>query len=583
MKLAKPLPLLPFVILLIVSSAHAQRRRNVEPDVVVLDDTGGSGKKATANSDGVTVVDVSADGEENGNFESEDGEDIEDDDDDDDEDIEDDDEGGGDEDGEIFDDPELGDGEFDDEEEAFDGISNGWMEYAARVMTHISRDNDREDVLGTVHTASIGVEHEASEYTRYAIAVRGRFDFGQRQNNVLSDPPQRYSFDIVPISAYIDHTVADGLHLRGGYQVIATGRFDVFESANPLGVKDMRSGPLTPPGMTDIGQLAARLDFEPQPWMGVQLYFVPLFEPHKVNLVGTDYALLAIAEMDMADNESKDIGEIEAKMGGRSSLSTSSMDTARNSGPTADFRHPQALARVEIRSPTAELAITAATTIAKIPVIEVSREFYAYINADNPSSKMKADAANGRPLEATYNRYYVAAADVATDVGPTQVGFQAAVDINKTMNAVRPNERPLAGTTNLLHFAARMEWIEDEVATIIGEGFYMKTTSGPADDRRAWFGFSTAGTLMGIGGIVQITKFDPINIELGGTYIGFESPETILLTPRVSYEYSDNLILEAGAVIIEGKAPAELGTPNTAIGGVYSTTDQVFVGFKYLQ
>jgi hypothetical protein len=57
------------------------------------------------------------------------------------------------------------------------------------------------------------------------------------------------------------------------------------------------------------------------------------------------------------------------------------------------------------------------------------------------------------------------------------------------------------------------------------------------------------------------------------------TPQTLVIAPRVLYKVIDALELELGALIIEGPAPPLAVTPRIAVGTMYDTIDQIYVGF----
>jgi hypothetical protein len=56
---------------------------------------------------------------------------------------------------------------------------------------------------------------------------------------------------------------------------------------------------------------------------------------------------------------------------------------------------------------------------------------------------------------------------------------------------------------------------------------------------------------------------------------------TVLVAPRVAYEIFSGFEVELGSIIIEGPPPPLNLTPQIALGTLYDTTDQVFVGLSY--
>ena len=56
---------------------------------------------------------------------------------------------------------------------------------------------------------------------------------------------------------------------------------------------------------------------------------------------------------------------------------------------------------------------------------------------------------------------------------------------------------------------------------------------------------------------------------------------TWVLVPRLAYQLFDGLEIEFGSIFVEGPPPPMNVTPHVAVGTLYDTTDQVFVGLSY--
>ena len=69
-----------------------------------------------------------------------------------------------------------------------------------------------------------------------------------------------------------------------------------------------------------------------------------------------------------------------------------------------------------------------------------------------------------------------------------------------------------------------------------------------------------------------------LRVELGVLAM---TPQTLIIAPRVLYRVIDAMELELGALIVEGPAPPIAVTPRIAVGTMYDTIDQIYVGFVY--
>ena len=57
---------------------------------------------------------------------------------------------------------------------------------------------------------------------------------------------------------------------------------------------------------------------------------------------------------------------------------------------------------------------------------------------------------------------------------------------------------------------------------------------------------------------------------------------SLILSPRLEYAIAQNLFVELGAILIEGRGGDTIGDPNATAGGIYDGTDQVFTGVRWM-
>jgi hypothetical protein len=479
-------------------------------------------------------------------------------------------------------DPELQEGDLSTRSEATCAECNPAevsFEYRNRLAVDVAFDAVREDIIDDTQIVNFGIDYKSTEATRYALALRVRHNVASRRGNGAGDELMRYALDVIPVSAYLDQTLGDGLTARVGYQVTPLGRMDVFSATNMLAVYDLRSGPVTMPGGADVGQLALRVDYSAGYSWAFQAYLVPFFQPHIADLVGSDHALLAVGDEELVRNPNQFLIDAENNPG-RSSLVNLSSDAGQELGPPADILHPQGAVRLTTRGSAGEAALTLGTALEHLPAIEFSQPFFEYMQRPTP---LDAQTAFGTaPIELKYGRYYLASVDAATDVGPFQIGVEAAYMKDRTLLAAVTDRAPKAEQSDAVHGALSAEYIEEDAWIVSTEGFFAYALEEPrarASDPapRAWYGLTPDRTLQGVAGMVRYMN-DPFSVELAGVWF---TGKTVVVAPRIEWQATDPIALEPHLAFVDGEPVPALGSPEVAVGGVYAETDLVFVGLRY--
>src|SRR5262245_31722891 len=170
------------------------------------------------------------------------------------------------------------------------------LELHSRTGVDTAWENEREEVIESTQLASFEAVYYRSEDLRFDVGLRVRHFFARRERDTADGEAERYELDVLPIAAYADATVADGIHLRAGYQTVSLGRFDFWSASNFLPVLDLRNGLTTLPEALEIAQPAARLDLDVSSRLTLQAIYLPFFQPHLVSIAGSDYAILALLE-----------------------------------------------------------------------------------------------------------------------------------------------------------------------------------------------------------------------------------------------------------------------------------------------
>lgn len=422
-----------------------------------------------------------------------------------------------------------------------------------------------QDVVEGTTVGVLEAQQRLSKAVLVSVGLRARHDFATRR-----DGNPREELDVEPVSGFVDARVADGLHVRAGYQIVTLGRFDLFSATNFLAVNDLRNGPFTMPDASAIAQPALRVDYDPTSAVSLQAYYLPFFEPDVVALYGTNYALLS--PFDRVSPGAQPTATAPSPILSRSAIASTSTSALSTLGPSPDFSRPQGSLRALLHGAAGELAATIGTALERLPAVNSS------LSANTPILD--------------YGRFYVASIDGATDVGPAQVGFEAAFMKNRTVATVGTQTTngvtgPAFGQqkADLVQFGLRAEYADGDVVGVGGEAFIAAALKSPNPNLNlangAYLFFDHLGSTyfsqgVAVGGYYAPEK-TPLRFELGGV---LATGPSVLVFPRIQWEALTRFYLELGAGFVTGRG--SILSPNPTFGGAYGNIGQVFTGIRYI-
>lgn len=452
-----------------------------------------------------------------------------------------------------------------------------------------------EDVFEETTIGVVEAQQRASDDVFYSVGIRGRHADGWRQ-----DGKSHYSLDAVPVSGFVDARVADGMHLRAGYQVTQLGRFDLFSATNFLAVYDLRSGPVTMPDASAVAQPALRFDVDRIPGLTIQAYYVPFFQPNIVDVYGTDYALLSGIDRELDRSLNPARASLERELNGRSGVLRASNGIFGAFTPEPNLATPQGALRATLHGTAGELSATVGTALEHLPTPRIGTGAQIFGNT------LPAFGAD-------YGRFWVASIDGATDIGPVQVGFEGAFMKDRTLGATRDSLPPGASTltpstdcqqktptnpdacpfsrpgrTDMAQGGLRAEFVQGTEWAVGLESFVAVALEQPSQQGILGTRKLTWGTLeqgrywKGVAGAVSWSpEKTGLRFDLAG--IAFSGPSYAIL-PRAEWEAFTRVYFELGAVFVEGpwKGAYTTAAPNISIGGFFSDVDQVFMGIRWM-
>lgn len=447
---------------------------------------------------------------------------------------------------------------------------------------------ERQDIVEGTTIGIFEVEQRRSDELLYSVGLRFRHAFAKPREGTPG-----YDLDVAPVSAFADLTPTPGFHVRAGYQVINMGRFDSFTQTNFLAVADLRSGPVTMPEAANIAQPAIRIDVDAIEGLTIQAFYIPFFQPHLYPVYGSNYAAIDRIAALSDDPNARNLREQLDQAVVRSKLSRATTNFAQAFAPAPDFLRPQGALRITHTGPSGELAITVGTAIDRLP-----SSFQVVPRTDANNQLLFPE------IRVNHDRFWVASVDGALDVGPFQLGAEAAYVKDRTLTAIGTlNDLPgdgevryptITGKADLVHGGLRAELVEVDGWSGAIETFVIVATRGPDETvpqypnepgrswlrEPRWFGMENGRLQRGIAGGVQFApEASGVRLELGG--VAFTGP-SYLIAPRVEWEALTRFYLELGAVFVGGPRPGGPGSPNVSIAGLFSDIDQVYTGVRWL-
>lgn len=451
----------------------------------------------------------------------------------------------------------------------------------SRLGMDTRRGDPREETWEGTTIASLEASVRRSETLRFALGVRLRHHVSSLSHAVPDAAAERLELDAVPTAGYVDMKLAAGVHVQLGYQQVQLGRFDLVSASDVLSIVDVRDGPATLPEAFEVGQLAARVDYDPVGWLSLRGLYIPFFTPFVMSVAESDYGL--------APQRQRDI-DAELSMPGAArwlsqNLSRADRERFAQTGlavfaPEPNLGSQQAALRATMHGTLGELSMTAATALEKLPALYLSNEAIAYLRDQTTPEVAEAFETAVRPIHIQYNRFALLSLDGAMDVPPLSIGFEAAYMFNRTLytlgSGVYPGTLPLPDTSDIVQVGLRAEYIAGTELGVTAELFGAYTMRTPRDVTRGWMFFESGRYLAGVAAAAGWAPDFGLKLELG---LLIMTGPSLVLAPRVGYRLLDVLELEVGAIVIEGPPPPLAVTPRIAVGTLYDTVDQVFAGF----
>jgi hypothetical protein len=463
-------------------------------------------------------------------------------------------------------------------------VSEARLGVHSRLSLDYLHSDAREETWENTTIATIEANVRRSERLRFVVGVRARYHVSLLSQDLPDEAAQRVEIDAAPIAGYLDLKLADGANLQIGYQPVHLGRFELVSATDVLSVGDFRDGPATVPEAVDVAQLAVRLDYDPTGSLSFRVLYVPFFTPHIISVSESDYALFRVTEAQVAAGFAT-LGLNDGVLA--SNLSRADRERLAESGlaafaPEANLGSQQAALRATLHGALGELSFSAATALEHMPAFYFSPEAIDYIRDPRTVEVAERFQRATRPIRVGYGRFGLLALDGSLDISPLSLGFEAAYMLHRTLytlgTGAYPDSLPLPDTTDVVQVGARLEYVRGSQFLSTIEGFAAFAMSTPQNANRSWVFLESGRYIAGVVAAAAWQSDFGLRISLGAVAMtGF----TLIFAPRVAYELFDGFEIEVGSIIIQGPPPPLNVTPHIALGTLYDTTDQVFVGLSY--
>jgi hypothetical protein len=380
--------------------------------------------------------------------------------------------------------------------------------------------------------------------------------------------------------------------LRVGTQVVPWGANELLGPADVINPRDLRQGLFVDPETARLPVPAVRLTVYPVRRLALEALWVPFFTPHRVDLFGSDYAVLGpaaptrcgtglcpldprVAERALAD-------AIDPSM--RPRVQPLLLQTRY---PQASLSNGAAGGRVVFRPagfdlalayyygleqyPTATLDPTAGTLLARILNGPKTADGQA------AAGELVDRMLGGQPVyEATYRRFHQAAFSALRPVGPVVLKLDAAWSPRRTLYQ-RDDTTGALGTVDsgVVTFAAGADYTRGDKLLLSLEvyglrPYGLKSPDGSEVHRSSLLYAADAGLY----GLIGLFEWRVLRGDLGFRLYGFVDlgHPGYILGPEVSYRVRDWLALRLGASFFGG--------PDLSLPGSLRDNDQVYVGVK---
>jgi hypothetical protein len=432
------------------------------------------------------------------------------------------------------------------------------------------------DVLENRTYASLSAHRREDETLTWELGAR--FDLSYPcalgQNGTLARPS--LSPEIRPWEAWVDVALGSALRMRAGNQIFTRGKLDALSAGAVLGALDLRQGPSAEMDQLRMPLPLALATWTPAEDVTIELGWAPFFVPHRFDVYGSNYALLApTASAPVA----RAIRSLRDRLSDET-FDAIAEDLSRTTTPDRDLGSGEAVARTALKVGSADVSATWAWVREKLPTLALSPALRRFVQAPlDPAVAAELTASRSRePLVAArYHRYQQLALDVEGTAGAFTFVAESGLSLGRrTLARTEDDLAPAPVEAAVVQGGAGLTYVGGESFFLTVQATAIHPATTPRDSRgrrRDWIGYGGLPVLgVAIVACERRWEHDRIALQLLGTTSG----PSVAAVARYAHRFGDSFDVGAGVAWFVGRASNE-----DSIAAFSDRFDQVFVSAEW--
>jgi hypothetical protein len=433
---------------------------------------------------------------------------------------------------------------------------------------------DWDDGVGSVkevlESRTWAIPSAAGRFDRLSWRIGARFDllarFRPGQEAPLAEGA--WSFEARAWETFIDVSLAEGLQLKLGYQVISWGKLRALSAGDLMAARDFRLGPLAGIDSLRIPTPAMVLSWFPVEALTFEVAYSPFFSPDKFNIFGTNYALLG-------PNNPNTNGAVFRTL--RQALDPDSYERigaelSRLNSPNARPDSGDVAARLTLHGPRFDVGLSAGYIRSGLPVI-VMDPAIEQILAGTPNLESLAGVGTalqeGRQLfAAEYPRFVQAALDLEVTLGEVSLSMEGGYARSSPVLVYGPSDVfPRGQLMDVVQGGANLTYAPSLKGYLVLEGSMMQSLRRANDGSQLFL--SNASDRFGL--LLVFLHLNPKMQVLELTLLGTTSGPSGMVLGKYGLQVTESVAFGVGALGVVGPS-----TWAASVASFQSGLDQVF-------
>lgn len=280
----------------------------------------------------------------------------------------------------------------------------------------------------------------AGRLDRWSWSVGARFDllarFPRGEEAPLAEGA--WSFEARAWETFIDVSLAEGLQLKLGHQVISWGKLRALSAGDLMGARDFRLGPLAGLDALRMPTPAIALSWFPVGALTVEVAYSPFFWPDRFDMFGTNYSLLGPTNPNANGVAFRALRQVLDA----DSYEQIGAQLSRLNAPNARPDRGEVAAKLTLRGSMFDVGLSAGYIRSGLPVIimdpAVEGTFTTAPNLESFAAIGTALEAQRQLFRAEYPRYLQTAIDLEVTVGDVSLAVEGGYARERPVLIYRP-------------------------------------------------------------------------------------------------------------------------------------------------